>query len=84
MQELNAPGLPEAQAALVAEGLSDHYAEHLATLVLTAATSPILSAAFADAADQAADYATMAPGIGWEHTAAFADNISRTIREMTT
>jgi hypothetical protein len=49
------PGLTEGISALVEEGLSDHYAEHLAKIVLRAATMPILSAAFADAADDLRD-----------------------------
>lgn len=51
----DAPGLTEAIVALVGEGLGDDYAKHLAMIVLSAATPPILAAAFADAADDFRD-----------------------------
>jgi hypothetical protein len=75
-------GLPEAIAVLGLPGLDfpPDAAEVLAKAVIAVASPSILSAGFADAADDAAAYAREAPGIGWELASAWLDHVSRLIR----
>jgi hypothetical protein len=74
------PGLAEGAAALRAADYADgsRGAEDLAVLVLTAATAPILAAAFADLAD------AMTDDTGWpdgQVLAVYLDTVSARIRE---
>lgn len=73
------PGFAEATAALHAEGYDHYVRANVVTVVLKAATGPILAAAFADVADS-----ILTEDPNWQDgpvVAAYLDAISARIRE---
>lgn len=76
MDASEAPGMPEATAALLRSRIHPDLAPALAEIVLTAATPAVLMAAFADTADSLTEQGY--PDIAW-----VLDEMSYSIRERT-